>query len=70
MNINDIKSIPCIFKDLKSRYALCFDDGRIFQTYMKLDDAKYMLSKMDIGVKIYEIVCDNKGKIVSNLGEI
>jgi hypothetical protein len=70
MNINDIKSTPTIFTGYKSRFALCFADGRIFQTYMKLNDAKYMLTNNNICDKIHEVVCDNKGKIVADLGEI
>lgn len=70
MNINDIKPKPCIFKNFKTVYAICDNKGYIIRIYTTKDSALYMLTQLEIDGIIYEVVCDNKGKIVSNLGEI
>jgi hypothetical protein len=70
MNINEFNSTPTMFQDLKSQYALCDQNDNIVQVYTQLSSAKYMLTEYNMGNKIYEIVKDKKGKIISNLGEI
>lgn len=68
MNINDIVSQPCMFRDAKSSYALCFEDGRIFQVYPEVSSAKYMMERIQ-NTKVYEIV-QIKGKIIAVLDEV
>jgi hypothetical protein len=69
MNINEYTSKPTMFKDLKSSFVLCHESGEIIQMFTELRSAKYMLTEHNMGSKIFEIV-EQKGKIISNLGEI
>lgn len=68
MNISDFPCKPCMFTGLKSSFALCYEDGKIFQVYTQLDSAKYMLGN-GIGAKIYEVVFD-RSKVHSVIGEV
>ena len=67
MNINDIVSQPTMFRDLKSSYALCYENGTIHQVFTTFASANFLLVQYKLGSFVCEVI-QYKGKIISYLG--